>query len=72
MKKRGVCSYSKYSRCRNNQSHTQHPYSDGKHYQCILEKVEICEGEEIIMARDRTAIKTHLPHYSGLESLTVN
>jgi hypothetical protein len=70
----GVCPYSKYARGRTLQSHTQHPYSDGKHYhyQCVLEKVDPLKSEEIIRAKDRTAIKTHLPHYSGLESLAVN
>ena len=70
----GVCPYSKYARGRTLKLHTQHPYSDGRHYhyQCVLEKVDPLKSEEIIRAKDRTAIKTHLPHYSGLESLAVN
>lgn len=68
---RGECPYSKYSRDRTRQPHTNHAYSDGKHYhyQCVLKTVDENKREEIIRAEDTTAIKTHLPHYSGLESL---
>jgi len=70
----GECSYSKYSRNATQQPHTQHNHSDGKHYHyhCVLENVGGEKREEIIEAQDATAIKTHLPHYSGLESLLVN
>jgi hypothetical protein len=70
----GECPYSKYSRNGTQQAHTHHDYSDGKHYhyQCVLENVAEDKKEEIIEAEDVTAIKTHHPHYSGLESLVVN
>lgn len=67
----GKCPYSKYSRNKTRKSHTNHAYADGKHYhyQCVLGNVDETKKEEIIRAKDATAIKTHLPYYSGLESL---
>jgi len=67
----GDCKYSKYSRNQIQAQHTQHPYSDGKHYHysCVLNSVSQQKRQDIINANDSIAIKTHLPYYQGLEEL---
>ncbi len=67
----GECPYSKYSRNRIKKDYSQHDYTDGLHYhyRCVLEKVPANIREKIVLAEDSVAIKTHYPHYSGLEAL---
>jgi hypothetical protein len=67
----GTCPYTKYRRFKNQQAHTDHPFSNGYHfhYQCVLEHVGEGKKAEIIAERDRTAIRTHFPFYAGLEGL---
>jgi hypothetical protein len=70
----GKCKYSKYSRKRADRLlHTHHEYSNNYHfhYVCVLTSVNEDKKAEIIEARDVTAIKTHLPYYSGLGDLRV-
>jgi hypothetical protein len=68
----GECKYSKYARNKAQRLvHTQHDYSNNYHYHysCVLNSVDENKRQEIIEGRDSTAIKTHLPYYSGLEEL---
>ena len=68
----GKCNYTKYSRnIAATLSHTNHNYSDGKHYHysCVLDNVDPQVKLLIIQAEDVIAIKTHLPYYSGLDEL---
>jgi len=68
----GKCPYTKYSRSKaSTLEYTHHEYADGKHYhyQCVLKKVGPEMREKIINARDKTALKTHYPYYSGLDWL---
>ena len=67
----GECQYSKYSRNRIQKAHTHHGYTNGYHYHyhCVLNSVLETTKEAIIAAEDITAIKTHFPYYTGLESL---
>lgn len=69
---RGECKYSKYARNKAKRLiHTHHEYSNNYHYHyaCVLEKVDKNKRQEIIKGKDSTAIKTHMPYYSGLEGL---
>lgn len=68
----GDCNYSKYARNKAKKIlHTHHDYSNKYHYHytCVLEKVDAKKRQEIIEGKDVTAIKTHMPYYSGLEEL---
>ncbi|MBI2469744.1 MAG: hypothetical protein HYV59_00670 [Planctomycetes bacterium] len=68
----GTCKYSKYSRGRaKTLAHTHNDYSDNKHYHysCVLSNVSAVKKNEIIAAKDKVAIKTHIPYYAGLEEL---
>jgi len=68
----GICIYSKYQRKQAKKLvHTQHDYSDGKHYhyKCVLNEVSKEKKNQIIQAKDEIAIKTHMPYYQGLENL---
>ena len=68
----GECKYSKYARNKTKRLlHTHHDYSNNYHYHyaCVLEKVGENKKQEIIKGKDVTAIKTHMPYYSGLEEL---
>ena len=68
----GNCKYSKYSRNRAaTLEHTHHEFSNGKHYhyQCVLNNVTQEKRNQIIEQQDSVGIKTHFPHYSGLEEL---
>lgn len=68
----GQCNYSKYARDKAKKLvHTHHDYSNKFHYHytCVLEKVDKNKKQEIIKGKDVTAIKTHMPYYSGLEEL---
>jgi len=65
----GDCPYTKYSRAKaKTLEHSQHPYADSKHYhyKCVLAAVSNSIRIKIIEAKDKTALKTHFPHYSGL------
>jgi hypothetical protein len=71
----GQCPYCKYSRgMARTLPHTNHQFSDNKHYHygCVLSSVAVEIREGIIAAEDNTAIKTHIPYYSGLEELFKN
>lgn len=68
----GECPYTKYSRNKaRTLEHTQHNYANGLHYhyRCVLSKVPKHLKERIINAQDTSALKTHYPYYSGLETL---
>jgi hypothetical protein len=65
----GKCPYSKYSRNKNKT--INHKYCDGLHYHyaCVLEGLSKSDKKKLIKQKDKTAIKTHYPYYSGLEPL---
>jgi len=65
----GKCPYAKYSR--NEIRNIKHAYTNGLHYhyQCVLDSLSPKEKEDLIKAKDVTAIKTHYPYYAGLEAL---
>jgi len=68
----GKCPYTKYSRnTAATLDYTRHKYADGLHYhyRCVLSKVPKPLRESITNAHDTTALKTHYPYYSGLETL---
>ncbi|HQH43140.1 MAG TPA: hypothetical protein P5124_02365 [Syntrophorhabdaceae bacterium] len=69
----GKCPYTKYSRKKvQTLLHTHHGYANGLHYhyRCVLENVDQkVKKEEIVAAKDKIALKTHYPYYSGLEEL---
>ncbi|MEJ5262608.1 MAG: hypothetical protein WHT45_08000 [Ignavibacterium sp.] len=67
----GKCPYSKYSRQKTSAPYTKHKYADGLHYHyaCVLNKVSKSMNKKIRNHPDKTAIKTHYPHYSGLGEL---
>jgi len=68
----GECPYTKYSRRKALRlAHTHHEYANGLHfhYQCILEKIPNDIKKKIINVKDKIALKTHYPYYSGLETL---
>ncbi len=67
----GKCPHTKYSRPRIKQDHTKHPFANNLHYHyvCVLREVTEEMRKKIIDARDKTALKTHYPYYSGLEEL---
>jgi hypothetical protein len=70
----GDCKYSKYSRKRAERLlHTHHEFSNNYHYhyRCVLDSVSPETKQAIIDGKDSTAIKTHLPYYSGLNDLLV-
>ncbi len=69
---KGSCPYTKYSRnTTKTRSYTQHQFADGLHYhyQCVLSNVQKSMKEQIILANDNIALKTHYPFYSGLDEL---
>jgi len=65
----GKCPYSKYSRGETKK--INHKFTDGLHYhyQCILASLSEKDKKNLIESKDKTAIKTHYPYYSGLEAL---
>ena len=68
----GKCRYTKYSRTEaETLKYTHIKYADGLHYhyRCVLEALPTEERELLIKSRDKTALKTHYPYYSGLEML---
>lgn len=68
----GQCPYTKYSRKKaDSKDYTHHSFSDGKHYhyQCVLENVDGEMRKRIIDTKDSIALKTHYPHYQGIEAL---
>ncbi|MGA2622967.1 MAG: hypothetical protein ABSF91_03860 [Bacteroidota bacterium] len=69
---RGRCKYTKYARNKaKTLAHTQHEFANGLHYhyKCVLNNVSKAMKRKIISAKDKVAIKTHYPYYSGLEEL---
>lgn len=66
---KGKCPYSKYSR--NKTQKITHKYADGLHYHysCVLENLSSRQRKKLIELQDSTAIKTHYPHYNGIEML---
>lgn len=69
---KGACPYTKYSRKKaKTLEYTQHEYADGLHYhyQCVLENVSDDMKNKIVEAKDKIALKTHYPYYTGLEAL---
>jgi len=69
---KGSCPYTKYSRHETKTyEYTQHKYADGKHYhyKCVLKDLPEEISNKIIKAKDNTALKTHFPYYSGIETL---
>jgi hypothetical protein len=67
----GNCPYTKYSRSKIQSEFGNHDFATGLHYhyQCVLNNVSPQIRKKIIEAEDNTAIKTHFPYYSGIESL---
>ena len=68
----GKCPYTKYSRYRTKtMEHTKHDFSDGYHYhyKCVLNNLDEKMRNRLISAKDKIALKTHYPYYSGLEEL---
>jgi hypothetical protein len=65
----GKCPYAKYSR--NKIESIKHKFTDGLHYHynCVLQNLSKKDKKELIKQKDKTAIKTHYPYYSGLEPL---
>ena len=69
---KGECPYAKYSRHKAKRlEYTDHNYADGYHYhyRCVLNRVSEDIKNKNIEAKDKIAIKTHYPYYSGLEAL---
>jgi len=66
---KGACPYSKYSRGKTIK--INHKFTDGLHYhyQCVLKSLSEKDKKSLIESKDKTAIKTHYPYYSGLEAL---
>jgi hypothetical protein len=68
----GKCPYTKYHRgSAKTLEHTNHKFSNNLHYhyKCVLDKLDENMRNKIISAKDKIALKTHYPHYSGLEEL---
>lgn len=68
----GCCPYAKYSRSRAaTKQFTHHEFSNGLHYhyQCVLNGVSPDQKKLIVEANDTIGVKTHFPHYAGLEAL---
>ena len=67
----GICPYTKYNRNRIGAEHGNHEYANGLHYhyQCVLSHVPEEKKNQIVIAEDQFALKTHYPYYSGLEGL---
>ena len=65
----GKCHYTKYSRQKTTK--IKHKYTNGLHYhyKCVLENLSGTERKKLIKEKDITAIKTHYPHYTGLDPL---
>ena len=65
----GKCPYAKYSRNKTNS--IKHKFTSGLHYHynCVLQKLSNQDRNILIKQKDKTAIKTHHPDYSGLEPL---
>jgi len=68
----GKCPYAKYSR--NITKSIKHKFTDGLHYHynCVLQNLSNKDRKILIKQKDKTAIKTHYPYYSGLEPLFKN
>jgi hypothetical protein len=69
---KGKCPYTKYARSEaKSLKYTHIKYADGLHYhyRCVLSKLSPSKQKLLIKAKDTTALKTHYPYYSGLESL---
>lgn len=72
---KGKCPYTKYSRKKaTTLSYASHEYANGLHYhyRCVLENVKEEVKNDIVNAKDKIALKTHYPYYSGLEELIKN
>lgn len=68
----GKCPYTKYSRTKaKTLKYTDIKYADGLHYHyhCVLEALSKEKRKLLIESKDKTALKTHYPYYSGLEML---
>lgn len=68
----GKCRYTKYRRTEApTLPHAQHRYADGLHYHytCVLGNVSESVRKTIVSTKDKYALKTHYPYYSGLEQL---
>jgi len=71
----GKCPYTKYSRDKaQTLSYARHEYANGLHYhyRCVLENVSKEVKNKIVTAKDKIALKTHYPYYTGLEDLMNN
>jgi hypothetical protein len=69
---KGLCPFTKYSRnMAKTLGHAKHKYTNGLHYhyKCVLKNVSEEERDKIIQAKDKVALKTHFPYYSGIEEL---
>jgi hypothetical protein len=51
--------------------HTNHEFSNGLHYhyKCVLDNLDENIRNKMINAKDKIALKTHYPYYSGIEEL---
>jgi len=68
----GKCPYTKYHRgSAKTLEYTNHKFSNNLHYhyKCVLDKLDENMRNKIISAKDKIALKTHYPHYYGLEEL---
>lgn len=68
----GKCPYTKYRRgSAKTLEYTNHKFSNNLHYhyKCVLDKLDENMRNKIISAKDKIALKTHYPYYSGLEEL---
>ncbi|HDY68883.1 MAG TPA: hypothetical protein ENH85_13970 [Candidatus Scalindua sp.] len=68
----GKCPFTKYSRDEaKTLEYTQHQYATKLHYhyRCVLGALSGAVRKRIVEAKDKTALKTHYPYYSGLEKL---
>jgi hypothetical protein len=68
----GACAYTKYSRNKAiSLEYAQHQYATGLHYhyKCVLNNLSQEEKEIIVDSKDRIALITHYPDYSGLKEL---
>ena len=72
----GKCPYSKYARGQaKTLDYTNHEFASGLHYhyQCVLRELERTKGKPfvnlVVNAKDKVAIKTHYPYYSGLDEM---
>lgn len=69
---KGKCPYTKYSRHEaRTLKYTHIDYANGLHYhyRCVLKVLSKRRRNLLIKSRDKVALKTHYPYYSGLEML---